>query len=271
MRGARPRLRASAACAMRSVCSTFSSVTASMASRSATWMLTSTVRNSSLASIMRTGIWASGAPACRAASACSSSVWPGQGTPAAASASLCSGAVTSAATSPASAARAAQTTQSAAARPASALTTPKGSGPGRPGSCHTGRLCGGTWRNSVHWPMRCTASRGRPGCSMQASARAMVAASPTTKAPASTCGASRKALATISGPMPAGSPWVMASGRPGGAGVSGIGTALCGTRGAARGRGGAVWQPRQAGLSMSMNWCSSPSSAATCAATAGAP
>ncbi len=56
-------------------------------------------------------------PTCAAASACSSSVWPGNGTPAAANASLCSGAVTSAAISPCSAARAAQTTQSAAIRP----------------------------------------------------------------------------------------------------------------------------------------------------------
>ena len=101
-------------------------VTASSASRSETWMLTSTVRNSSLASIMRTGICCAATPACIAASACSSSVWPGKGTPAAASASLCSGAVTRAAISPRSAACAAQTTASAAMRPAAALTCPRG-------------------------------------------------------------------------------------------------------------------------------------------------
>ena len=84
----------------------------SIASRSDTWMLTSTVRNSSLASIMRTGTCGTACPPCAAASACSSSVWPGKATPAAASASLCKGAVTSAAISPRSAARAAHTTQS---------------------------------------------------------------------------------------------------------------------------------------------------------------
>jgi hypothetical protein len=56
---------------MRRVCSTASKVTASMALRSDMWIVTSTVRSSSLASIMRTG--GIGWPGC-AASACSISV-----------------------------------------------------------------------------------------------------------------------------------------------------------------------------------------------------
>ena len=55
-----------------------STLTASMASRSDIWMLTSTVRSSSLASIMRTGNSATSRPRCAAASACSNSVWPGK-------------------------------------------------------------------------------------------------------------------------------------------------------------------------------------------------
>ena len=97
-------------------------------------MLTSTVRNSSLASIMRTGSSATGTPRCSAATACSSSVWPGYseyGAPAADSASLCSGAVTMAPTSPRSAARAAQNTQSPAILPAAALTCPSATGSAR--------------------------------------------------------------------------------------------------------------------------------------------
>ena len=43
-------------------------------------------------------------------------------------------------------------------------------------------------------------------------ARASVAVSPTAKQPCSSSGAVQKACATISGPMPAGSPWVMARG-----------------------------------------------------------
>ena len=58
---------------MRSVSSTLSKLTASMARRSDMWIVTSTVRSSSLASIMRTG----GTSAPRDASACSISVWPG--------------------------------------------------------------------------------------------------------------------------------------------------------------------------------------------------
>ena len=56
---------------MRRVSSTLSNVTCSMAWRSETWMVTSTVRNWRLASIMRTGAggWPAGAP-----SACSNSV-----------------------------------------------------------------------------------------------------------------------------------------------------------------------------------------------------
>ena len=74
------------------------------------WMLTSTVRSSSLASIMRTGISASGTPGMRRRLGLQQLGVAGKGTPAAASASLCSGAVTSAATSPRNAARAAHTT-----------------------------------------------------------------------------------------------------------------------------------------------------------------
>ena len=90
MRGRARPWRTAAAWAMRIVSSTASKVTASIALRSDRWIVTSTVRSSSLASIMRTGgAW----PPC-AARACSISVWPGYGTPAAASASLWIGAVT---------------------------------------------------------------------------------------------------------------------------------------------------------------------------------
>ena len=212
MRGTRPRLRCRAAWVMCSVCSTLSCVTAAIASRSDTWMLTSTVRSSSLASIMRTGIWASGTPWCAAASACNSSVCPGKSTPAADSASLCNGAVTSAATSPRNAARAAQTTLSAAARPAAALISPQGWGPGIPGSCSTGMQRGGASAASPGAPICATGTPGTPGRVMTPAARRTVARSPTTKQWRSASGASRKALATISGPMPAGSPWVMAMG-----------------------------------------------------------
>ena len=59
---------------MRSVSSTASKVTASIARRNDMWIVTSTVRSSSLASIMRTG--GAGLPG-GVASACSISVWPG--------------------------------------------------------------------------------------------------------------------------------------------------------------------------------------------------
>ena len=62
---------------IRKVSNTRSKVMASKASRIDKWMLTSTTRNSSLASIMRTGICANVTPACRADSACSNSVCPG--------------------------------------------------------------------------------------------------------------------------------------------------------------------------------------------------
>jgi hypothetical protein len=92
-------------------------VTASIASRSDTWMLTSTVRSSSLASIMRTGT-ADRHAAGAAASACSSSVWPGNGIRRRRPAPPCAAAPSPGRHSPRSAARAAQVTQSAARRPA---------------------------------------------------------------------------------------------------------------------------------------------------------
>ena len=73
MRGRARPWRTAAAWAIRIVSSTASKVTASIALRSDRWIVTSTVRSSSLASIMRTG----GAWPPSAASACSISVWPG--------------------------------------------------------------------------------------------------------------------------------------------------------------------------------------------------
>ena len=107
-------------CAMRSVSSTASKVTASIAARSDRWIVTSTVRSSSLASIMRTG---GGRPG--DASACSISVWPGNPMPAAASASLWIGAVTMPATAPPRASSTACSMQRAAAAPARASTLPE--------------------------------------------------------------------------------------------------------------------------------------------------
>ena len=69
-----------------------------MAWRNETWMLTSTVRNSGLANIMRTGSWSTGTPRWLAASDCNNSVWPGKLSPAAAKAVLFKGAVTTACT-----------------------------------------------------------------------------------------------------------------------------------------------------------------------------
>ena len=175
-------------------------------------MLTSTVRSSSLASIMRTGMSATLLPSHAAASACSSSVWPGNCTPAAASASLCNGAVTSAAISPRSAARAAQTTHSAAALPAAALTWPHATGWDGAATCSTARQRGGTASacagDSISATGSSTSRLGLPEQLVAASAT-----SPATKQPSSRPGASRKALAMISGPIPAASPMVMAKGR----------------------------------------------------------
>ena len=173
-------------------------------------MLTSTVRSSSFASIMRTGMLASGTPWWAAASACSSSVWPGKVTPAADSASLCNGAVTRAATSPRSAARAAHTTLSAAARPAAAWMRPQGCGPAMPGSCSTGTQRGGDCNASTGALIFATGTEGTPGRKMACAARRSVGTSPTTKQPCRSTGASRNALAMISGPIPALSPWVIA-------------------------------------------------------------
>ena len=149
MRGLRLSKADKADWVMRKVSRTRSTVIASSASRMETWMLTSTVRNSLLASIMRTGICASVTPAYRADSACSNSVWPGYwsyGAPAACKASLCKGAVTSAATSPLKAARVAHSTASPANCPARPSTWPHGIS-GRTGTtCSTGKHLGGTTR-----------------------------------------------------------------------------------------------------------------------------
>ena len=133
---------------MRIVDSTASKVTASMAARKAMWIVTSTTRSSSLASIMRTG--GNGPPA--AASDCSISVCPGKGTPAAASASLWMGAVTMAAASPACTQRTACSMQRAAAAPQRASMRPQGSPArpsGSPGGAITGRQPGGTSSSSA--------------------------------------------------------------------------------------------------------------------------
>ena len=106
----------------------------------------------------------------------------------------------------------AQTTLSAAARPAAALISPQGWGPGIPGSCSTGMQRGGASAASPGAPICATGTPCTPGRVMTPAARRTVARSPTTKQWRSASGASRKALATISGPMPAGSPWVMAMG-----------------------------------------------------------
>ena len=124
MCGAWPVAASSASWVMRKVCKILSTVTASIAWRIDTWMLTNTVLSSGLANIMRTGISSTATPAWAAAQACSISVWPGNGTPATLNASLCKGAVTTADSSPRKAALAAHTTQSAASLPAVALMRP---------------------------------------------------------------------------------------------------------------------------------------------------
>ena len=217
MRGRGWPQRTEAACAMRSVSSTASKLIASIARRSDTWMVTSTVRSSSLASIMRTA----GTRPSTAASACSISVCPGKCTPAAASASLWIGAVTMPATSPRIAMPAAAVMHAAAAAPARASTRPMGAAirsAGNPSGCHTGMQFGGT----------CSAS---PGCSIVATAsmppvnpaaRRITATSPTTKQPVAP--SPRNSLAMISGPMPQASPCVIASGLV--SGVRAAGTKL---------------------------------------------
>ena len=199
----RGRCRPMPVWAMRIVPSTASKVTASMAERSDWWMVTSTTRSSSLASIMRTG-GATPSGAASAASACSSSVWPGNGTPAAASASLWMGAVTSAAASPACTHRTACSMQRAAAAPLRASTTPCGSAAsawGRPGGTSTGRQPGGTAARSAG--ASTTAVIGAP-------ARRSTSRSPTTTASARA--PARKAWTMVSGPMPAASPIVTSKG-----------------------------------------------------------
>ena len=190
MRGGRCSAAPTDRCAIRRVSRMLPLVTISMASRSETWMLTSTVRNSSLASIMRTGTCATGRPRCRAASACSNSVWPGKalkGAPAADSASLCSGAVTMPATSPRSAARAAQTTLSPASRPASALTWPKSTGSAPSSTCSTGTQRGGAASASSGVSMATTGKATSGATTWHA--RRSSATSPATKQPAMSSGA----------------------------------------------------------------------------------
>ena len=69
MRGERPSIPCKACAVICKVGTTLSNATASMALRNDRWMLTRTVRSSSLASIIRTGILLTGTPQWRAASA----------------------------------------------------------------------------------------------------------------------------------------------------------------------------------------------------------
>ena len=202
MRGVACPHRAAAACAMRRVCSTASKVTLSMARRSEVWMVTSTTRSSSLASIMRT----SRAPASDA----SISVWPGKPMPAAANAFLWIGAVTMPPTSPRCASATARSMQRAAAAPARASMRPQGicaRSLGKASSCSTGTQCGGVRSASAARSMRATASMPPSACA----ARRITSTSPITQHPAAAPCA--KAFAMISGPMPATSPIVSACGR----------------------------------------------------------
>ena len=187
MRGRGWPQAAAASWAMRIVCSTESKLTRSTARRSATWMLTSTTRSSSLASIMRTG---GALPPSGVASACSISVWPGWWMPAAASASLCSGAVTIAAASPASSSRAAVSMQAAAAAPQRASTRPQGSSArpaGSPGGHSTASAPGGTAARSAGASIRASGSVSPS----TAAARLSTCGSPTT----TQCAASPSATA----------------------------------------------------------------------------
>lgn len=219
-------------------------------------MLTSTVRSASLASIIRTGMSASYALELRRLPACSSSVWPGKLTPASDSASLCNGAVTSAATSPHKAARAAHTTHCAAASPPSLVIWPNGtSSAGMSDSWKTGMQRGSASIASAtlwicatgEWRVICATHIARPGAWSPHRRR---------RSSRATSGASRNALAMISGPIPAGS-----AGDDQGLGrFFNDSTDMEGFA-----RGG------YAGLSISTNTCSRPNCAATCAAAAGAP
>ena len=193
---------------MRSVSHTAASVTASIAARKGMWMLTSTVRSTSFDNIMRTGSSAGNRPRACAAMRCSSSVWPGTSTPAAASAALCRGAVTMALTSPRSAAWAAAMTASAAARPATALTSPKRGSAGIDTTGHTGMHRGGTRPACAGPSSTAIGSSPPPTCA----ARRITATSPTTTQRDDHSGQRRNTSATISGPMPAASPMVMAMG-----------------------------------------------------------
>ena len=115
-------------------------------------------------------------------------------------------------TSPASAARAAQNTQSPAILPAAALTCPSATGSARGTTCSTGMQRGGAVSAAAGVSISAT---GRLTCESPcsvAAARRSVPTSPATKQPRTASGASRNALAMISGPIPAGSPRVMAIG-----------------------------------------------------------
>ncbi len=192
--------------AIRIVSSTEASLTRSTARRSDTWMLTSTTRSSSLASIMRTD---GASPPGGAAKDCSISVCPGKPMPAAASASLCNGAVTIARAFASSSHCTAASMQRAAAAPQRACTRPQGSSAkpaGRPSGCSTARQPGGTRARSAGASMRASGSC-RP---TTIAARRNTATSPTTTQSAAS--PSAKACTRVSGPMPQASPIVKSSG-----------------------------------------------------------
>ena len=198
---------------MRSVDSTASKVTRSIASRSAQCTVTSTVLSSSLASIMRTS---AGWP-CRALSAASISVWPGYGSPAANSASLWIGAVAMAETSPRLASATASRMQAAASRPQRASTVPHGacaSSEQRQLGSSTGSAPGGTSARSATESITAMGSSGTSARWRQtAAARRSTAGSPSTSVcPAGPVRPSRKARTMISGPMPSASPSVTTTG-----------------------------------------------------------
>ncbi len=147
----------------------------------------------------------------------------------------------------ASAARAAQTTQSPAMRPAAALISPSGDGRprrardlqhGNAARRHVGSACGG----ALDHGHRTAPARLAPRAPARRAARCR--RRPRRSSRCVVSGASRKALTMISGAD---------AGR---------------IAERDRDRGGIALH---AGLSMSMNWCARPSCAATCAATAGAP
>ena len=169
---------------------------------------------------MRTGT--SGWPA-GVARACSNSVWPGKGSPASDRDSLCKGAVTRARARPCCTRPAPSRTHKAAAAPASACTCPQGKASrpeGRPAGSQTGSTTGdsapsapapgGAGRASERTAHTC--SRAAAGCrpASAATARRITAADPITIAPGAS--PASHCIATISGPMPQGSPMDSTSG-----------------------------------------------------------